>query len=420
MHLKPSGQNRRPRLAIYWPAYAMLAIIALGFAIGALADNSPANILASIFAAYLLYSFFAACLIAIPLLFKNDLPPFVFKEQSIVEGGQVSIVLPHGPKGFLRAISFFPGILLRLRLDFQAKSGRSFSLCILPHQKESQNSEPLLRGLYTTNQKCFFISDVLSSFGFFVPLRPKEDLNIQVSSGPWPKTIHLPPLLGGQSQYQIKAQQHSDNLGVHRKYLPGDDPRRINWKLFGHSDELILREFDREPPPRSELLVIIDSYVQPKLYPQPANALDGLCRYASSLAASAEQAGKELRFIGPDGLICGEGQEQRINYLAGLAPSSTPFNKLPPLAAQSCLFICLPHSQGIPALKELPKTTAVRILCPFFWGKGHNLSLKNIFFTSAQNVKSRQISRQQLLPLAQNQRAQARAAGVQSAEILQY
>jgi hypothetical protein len=41
--------------------------------------------------------------------------------------------------------------------------------------------------------------------------------------------------------------------------VPGDDPRRINWKLFSHGGELFVRQGEREPPAHSNITILIDT-----------------------------------------------------------------------------------------------------------------------------------------------------------------
>ena len=41
----------------------------------------------------------------------------------------------------------------------------------------------------------------------------------------------------------------------HRSYVPGDDPRTIDWKLFGKTDRLFIREHEQETNLRATLLV---------------------------------------------------------------------------------------------------------------------------------------------------------------------
>lgn len=58
----------------------------------------------------------------------------------------------------------------------------------------------------------------------------------------------------GSSSYD-----RSENLYETRTYLPGDDPRKINWKVFAHSGSLSIREGELLPPPNAEFFCIFNS-----------------------------------------------------------------------------------------------------------------------------------------------------------------
>ncbi|HOV15824.1 MAG TPA: DUF58 domain-containing protein, partial [Spirochaetota bacterium] len=59
-----------------------------------------------------------------------------------------------------------------------------------------------------------------------------------------------------QSIKKINSQDFFDN----RKYYPGDDFRRINWKVFAHSNELHIRQEEKIPPKVGEIFLIFLPY----------------------------------------------------------------------------------------------------------------------------------------------------------------
>ncbi|MCG8569580.1 MAG: DUF58 domain-containing protein [Spirochaetes bacterium] len=61
---------------------------------------------------------------------------------------------------------------------------------------------------------------------------------------------------GGEEVLQSIEKIDSTDFFENRKYYPGDDPRRINWKIFAHSDELHIREVEKIPPQIGELSLI--------------------------------------------------------------------------------------------------------------------------------------------------------------------
>ena len=63
---------------------------------------------------------------------------------------------------------------------------------------------------------------------------------------------------GESSRYSVRKRRSDEFLEV-RKYFPGDDVRKLNWKVFAHTGELFLRVGEETPPPLSEILFILDS-----------------------------------------------------------------------------------------------------------------------------------------------------------------
>ena len=86
----------------------------------------------------------------------------------------------------------------------------------------------------------------------------------------------------------------NDNLTEQRQYLPGDDPRRINWKLYGHSEELFVREAEKALSPVSGIIIICDTRTQKK---DKQAVADRVCerglRYAHSVVYAASAAAPE-------------------------------------------------------------------------------------------------------------------------------
>ena len=60
----------------------------------------------------------------------------------------------------------------------------------------------------------------------------------------------------------INGLHRSPNLGAsmdfaeHRAYMPGDDLRRIDWRLFGRSDRYFVKEFEADT--NTNLLLLLD------------------------------------------------------------------------------------------------------------------------------------------------------------------
>jgi uncharacterized protein (DUF58 family) len=148
----------------------------------------------------------------------------------------------------------------------------------------------------------------------------------------------------------------TDDLTDHRPYIPGDDPRRINWKLYGHapSSELFVREGEPEPPPHSRLIILLDTQVDGGLYgpAEGLRAVDLLC--GNALAAALEFSGRgievSLGFTG--GKIRGGNAEElaaALAWPAALAVNApaelpSPSESQPPSGAAGIIILALPRA----------------------------------------------------------------------------
>jgi uncharacterized protein (DUF58 family) len=72
----------------------------------------------------------------------------------------------------------------------------------------------------------------------------------------------------------------SIEFASHREYLPGDDLRHVNWKLFGRQDRLYIKEYDAQTNLEVHLVLDVSRSMQ--------TATSGVSklRYATMLAAS--------------------------------------------------------------------------------------------------------------------------------------
>jgi uncharacterized protein (DUF58 family) len=143
----------------------------------------------------------------------------------------------------------------------------------------------------------------------------------------------------------------TDDLIDHRPYIPGDDPRRINWKLYSHGGELFVREGEREPPPRSKMVIIVDTTVDPELFKGEGGRrmVDRCCEYALALALDWKEQGREIS-IGYNGSKTVHAGSPGTGAPVGLAvllayPAASEGEKLPDLEeAQGAVLFLLPRN----------------------------------------------------------------------------
>ncbi|QOI99873.1 MAG: DUF58 domain-containing protein [Phycisphaeraceae bacterium] len=77
-------------------------------------------------------------------------------------------------------------------------------------------------------------------------------------------------------------QGYSVEFAQHRPYVPGDDLRHLDWKVYGRSDKLQLKQYQQET--NLDLLVLVDS--------------SGSMNYGSRLFAEASGSGREVSLDG--------------------------------------------------------------------------------------------------------------------------
>ena len=78
-------------------------------------------------------------------------------------------------------------------------------------------------------------------------------------------------------------QGFSVEFAAHREYVPGDDIRHIDWRLFARGDRLYIKQYEEETNLRTHVLLDCSKSM---LYPERADGRMNKYDYASTLAAS--------------------------------------------------------------------------------------------------------------------------------------
>jgi len=81
----------------------------------------------------------------------------------------------------------------------------------------------------------------------------------------------------------------SVDFASHREYIPGDDLRHLNWKLFARSDRIYIKQYDAET--NVDLHLVVDASGSMTVGDGPASKL----RYAAMLAASVAHLAAQQR-----------------------------------------------------------------------------------------------------------------------------
>lgn len=144
--------------------------------------------------------------------------------------------------------------------------------------------------------------------------------------------LHPPSGGGGQEKSSPESFRRSDELLDSRKYNPGDDARRINWKQFGHSGELFLRVGEREPPPKARYLIVVDPAMPAGIPRSAAKAyVEGLVALAAGCALDLAARGARISIAAPGRSSLEDGDEsgdfsveakKTLSFLAGVSADS--------------------------------------------------------------------------------------------------
>ena len=203
-----------------------------------------------------------------------------------------------------------PGILVRCRLLLATKDGRRIDHDFSPAKPGPHSFPVKRRGAYFSAYDEFAVFDILGFFRIAFRLFPEAtDGRADVRLLAKPHPAGEPPAVNARAgDSDMKPEfslQRSDILIDHRPYVPGDDPRRINWKLYGHGGSLFVREGEREPPPHANLTILIDTEYDPSLYgrSESRRGIDLLCENALAAAIACTESGMNVLVGSLDGAL---------------------------------------------------------------------------------------------------------------------
>lgn len=138
------------------------------------------------------------------------------------------------------------------------------------------------RGAYALRGAVLEAVDALGLARARLPVGLDERITVPPAAAPRRLGVRTPEA-GGASREHLRRPRRGDELLETRRYVPGDDPRRINWKLLAHAGELFLRLGEDAPPPRARLLAVLDTTENPAIPGALADAaLDALVEDCAS------------------------------------------------------------------------------------------------------------------------------------------
>jgi uncharacterized protein (DUF58 family) len=254
--------------------------------------------------------------------------------------------------------SFPPGISVRLLLPLSWHDRRVDAITsrLAPGRNaRSVSFSATCRGAYASAEAVFEIRDLLgfTAHRLSVPLR--ETLTVFPFLSPLPDAAHFMEQ-SEESAIYAPRRRRSEELLEARKYYPGDDVRRLNWKVFAHVNELFLRIGEEVPPPETRILFVLDCTANP-LVPRAmaADYLDRLVESCASLLVSLLGRRIDVMLSLPGVPACRSyTEESRPAVLAALADAWwTDAAWKPDLPGRRSLHVAVFSSPGSPGLERI-------------------------------------------------------------------
>lgn len=342
-------------------ALAAFALGIAGFFIGRSRGEIVLILAAFMLAVPLIWSFAAVAVLA--FLHRRATAAGRVVPEAVAAPSKAALVLEAGgiQRRQRRSPLELPAVLVRYRLNLATRDGKRIRRVFgtaLWRQGYAEFEVPL-RGAYRGEHDELVIRDV---FGFFeVCARIPCGSGIRLSAAP--SLGERQPLstarTGGSRRRSDMRIIKTDDLVEQRPYVPGDDPRRINWKLYGHAGNLFVREEEREPPPHNRLVLLICAEADAALYKSREAApgaaeTDLLCDAALDLAVRCAEDGVTV-MIGGCGVELAECSAKSAAALLArpwaVPAGATPL-ALPPPRETMVTILALPRAYSELASKK--------------------------------------------------------------------
>ena len=252
-----------------------------------------------------------------------------------------------------------PPILVRCELCLKTRDGRVIRHYASPGIGQYSKFPVKERGAYYGEFDNVVIFDAAGLFRLSLPVQQNKSARLLAFPHPAEKAVSLSLNGGGTRQRNEDHFRKSDELTDHRPYIPGDDPRRINWKLYSHAPlgELFVRQGEPRPPPHSRLLILIDTEADLSLYSldEGRRAVDLLCENALSAALEFSALGMDILIGCTGGKIIGGNPLNAAEFACALAWPAALF--MPGADLPRAYMPRAPQDRGV-LIFALPRTFA--------------------------------------------------------------
>lgn len=215
-----------------------------------------------------LYAGFAAAAVAVSALcWKSEEPDFasdgggftVTPARSKTAQSESAKTFPHCIPG----TAAFYTIEFSLSPDPTAEAAETAACLSIPLQGIQTKYHPknLTRGRYFYKRQYLNIRDFAGFFAAAYTQPPCLSVPYIVVQPVIPPQKTVFPDLRSRAVNDLPSQERTNELYESRPYFPGDDPRKIHWKLYAHTNTLSIKLGAFEPPPVKRLTVYIEEPV---------------------------------------------------------------------------------------------------------------------------------------------------------------
>ena len=336
---------------------ALASLAALAFAAGALRADLAGLFWGSSFLLVPLYGIAAGQVLRLLLRRRRD-----------SQSGILTVHLPSSglvpgeeAAAHLRAElprSFAPGLTVRFLLPLSWQERRLDCIAARLSPGKTDRDIPFRagqRGVYRSEKAFLEIGDVLGFTASRLPIPVRETLTVFPAQRE-SRALQRPLEEGGDAVVHLRRKRRAEDLLEVRKYFPGDDVRKLNWKLFAHLDQLFIRLGEETPPPDSRVLFILDTAANPTVPRQLAGGyLDRLVESCASAMASLLARRVDISLAAPGVTECRSfTEESRPALLAQLADAAWSDPEWPlALPGRRAMHAVVFSSPGSPALRRI-------------------------------------------------------------------
>jgi len=212
-----------------------------------------------------LYAGFAAAAVAVTALcWKSEEPDLASDDGGFtVTPARSKTAQSESAKTFPHCI---PGTAAFYTIEFSlspeptAETSASFSIP-LQGMRTEYHPENLTRGRYFYKRQYLNIRDFAGFFAAAYPQPPCLSVPYIVVQPAIPPQKAVFPDLRSRTVNDLPSQERTHELYESRPYFPGDDPRKIHWKLYAHTNTLSIKLGAFEPPPVKRLTIYIEEPV---------------------------------------------------------------------------------------------------------------------------------------------------------------